>query len=119
MVSSLNVEKLKELGIISNPRMGFVAPPGYCWLSLDYSSQELMLGAAWSKDEMMTRAYTEPEVITREDGTTYKNPYADLHTLTAVKCCSKHLFENIPEWEWVSLSKSNDSRKKGKITNFG
>jgi DNA polymerase-1 len=99
--------------------MGFVAPSDKCWLSLDYSGQELMIATAWSKDEMMTRAFTEPEVLTTPEGKSYKNPYADLHTLTAVTCCSAELFEGVSEYDWVALSKENKSRQKGKITNFG
>jgi hypothetical protein len=67
----------------------------------------------------MVRAFTEPEELTLPDGTVYKNPYADLHTLTAVKCCAPQAFAGIPESKWVPLSKDNGSRQKGKITNFG
>ena len=78
-----------------------------------------MVATAWSKDPAMVRAFTEPEVLTLPDGTTYKNPYADLHALTAVKCCAPKLFVNVPESEWVPRSKENGSRQKGKLTNFG
>jgi DNA polymerase I-like protein with 3'-5' exonuclease and polymerase domains len=78
-----------------------------------------MVATAWSKDPAMERAFTEPEVLTLPDGTTYKNPYADLHTLTAVKCCAPALFHGVTEHEWVSKAKENGSRHNGKTTNFG
>jgi DNA polymerase I-like protein with 3'-5' exonuclease and polymerase domains len=107
------------LKIDATPRMGFIAKADHCWVSLDYSGQELMLGAAWSKDKKMTAAFTEDEFLVNEAGVRYKNPYADLHTLTAVTCCSAPLFKGVPKEEWFSLSKKNKSRQKGKITNFG
>ena len=64
-----------------------------------------MVATAWSKDPAMVRAFTEPEELTLADGTHYKNPYADLHALTAVKCCAPKLFEGVPEFEWVPRSK--------------
>lgn len=104
---------------LGTPRQAFVVPSEKVWISVDFSGQELMVATAWSKDPAMVRAFTEPEELTLPDGKRYKNPYADLHALTAVKCCAPKLFINVPEFEWVPRSKENGSRQKGKITNFG
>ena len=110
----------KAMPFIANPRTGFaVEDPNRVWVSVDYSGQELMIAAAWSKDPAMIRAFKEPEEKTLPDGTKYKNPYADLHALTGIECCAPHLFIGVPEHELVALAKANGARKSGKITNFG
>jgi DNA polymerase I-like protein with 3'-5' exonuclease and polymerase domains len=109
----------KDLKFKVGPRMGFVAASNYTWLSIDYSGQELMIASAISKDKAMETAFLSPAMITKEDGSSYKNPYADLHALTAVKCCAPHLFQGIPEDKWVELAAANGTRQRGKITNFG
>lgn len=87
--------------------------------------------AVLSQDHNMLGAFILPEekVITLEDGTEkrYKNPYTDLHLLTAKECCFPEIFVGQPEHKWDEVARDpkalvnllGDSRKYGKVTNFG
>lgn len=105
----------------------FVCPPGYVWLSCDYSSQEIMAVAALSNDEaildVLKRKKWDP-YTKDEKGNDIKDPYTDLHYVAA---------ESIkPELKDLPLSKRKDEaeiklpelgnkspRSIGKILNFG
>lgn len=87
--------------------------------------------AVLSQDHNMLGAFILPEKKTAilGDGTEkeYKNPYTDLHLLTAKECCFPEIFQGQPEhmWPQISIDSSilvnllGDARKYGKITNFG
>jgi DNA polymerase-1 len=98
--------------------MGFCAPPGKVFLSVDFSSQELLLAAALSKDPVMVRSFKEPLTITLPDGTVYDNPHADLHTMSTVGAVAPDLFKFQPESEWVRIAKKSGKRQYGKVLNF-
>ena len=78
----------------------------------------------------MLQAFTLPpkkKGITKEGKEiVYKNPYADLHLITAKECCFPELFEGREEYEIDTIGRDNtvlknllgDPRKYGKITNF-
>jgi hypothetical protein len=106
-----------------NPRMSFVAPPGKIIYDCDFASQELRTAAAVSKCPVMTAAYTVDEFLYRPDGTPYRNPAADLHTLNAVKCTHPKLFEGVPEDQWDKVARTElpnkvEPRRQGKILSF-
>ena len=114
--------------VITNPRWTFVTEEGRVLISADYSGQELMVAAVWSGDESMNRAFKEDEWLPHPDNKdeVYKNPWADLHTLSTVQCCFPELFEGQPEHLWVKIAKNEDLiTKKGtardwaKKLNFG
>lgn len=115
--------------LAATPRHAFVAPPGYSIISADYKSQELLIAAVLSGDELMLRTFKEPGVKTIQlDGQeiTYKNPYSDLHLLTCKDCCYPQLFENQPEHLWDTLARNRsltgngkEPRATAKTVNFG
>lgn len=83
-----------------------------------------MMGAALSKDPVMVEAYTVPKKLKDADGNEYKNPYSDLHCMSAVTCIMPSWFKGIPETEWVDHSKKvppqskRSPRDNGKVLNF-
>lgn len=89
---------------ISNPRNGFCTTKGVI-ISCDLSGQELRTAAVVSKDPAMCNTFLAPSVIQREDGSSYENPYTDLHLLTCVNATHPELFAGLPEDQWLSKSK--------------
>jgi len=118
-------------------RGGFVAPPGYVLLSVDFSSQELYIAAVLSQDQTMLKAFLSEETLPLldldgkqvvKDGKQvfYPNPDADLHTLTCMGCCFPHLFVGKQRHEWVDIAKNESlitqkgkPRDYAKRVNFG
>ena len=121
-------EDLKPYSI--TPRSIICAPKGKVLSAVDYKNQELYFIAVLSEDQNMLKAFTLPEKYSYIDsnGNTveYKNPEADLHTMTAKECCFPYLFENQPFEKWSDIARDKtvlknllgDPRKYGKITNF-
>lgn len=112
---------------ISNPRNGFCADPqgaGGSILSLDFSSQEVLVATVLSKDPAMTDACLLPKKKTLPDGTEYADPNADFHTLTASTCTHSDLTKGKPESEWdkivrtVQPGERRKPRDTGKTLNF-
>jgi DNA polymerase-1 len=108
-------------------RKAFVAPPGWSWLSLDYSGQETRIAAAVSRDEAMLNVYRrerdDPFDID-EEGNKYISPYIDLHYVSGEGIFPELL--NLPGNERLSASKkkkaelNGDSQRGiGKTLNFG
>jgi DNA polymerase-1 len=138
-VSTIPVQSVGAAITLSvTPRSGFVAPPGYAILSVDFSSQEIYVAAVLSKDEKILQSFLEPEILPLLDAqgnqlkdkegkdVFYKNPLADLHTITCKDCCFPHLFHNAPIHEWVKIAKDEskinlkgDPRTYAKRLNFG
>jgi len=108
------------------PKNIFVCPEGWLFTGLDYSSQELMIGAVWSGDPKMLQAYIEPEKVSHpETGEQINNPLADLHTITTKEACFPAIFKGKDWYEWIPTAKSkgliqfpHEPRHYGKITNF-
>lgn len=64
----------------------FVAPPGYVWLSCDFSSQELLCVGALSGEPNMLSTFARKKwdpYIKDENGDSIKDPYTDLHYVAA------------------------------------
>jgi len=106
----------------------FVAPKGYSIVSADYKSQEMLIAAVLSQDELMLASFREPPTKTIQvDGKeiTYPNPATDLHLLTAKDCCFPRCFEGKPEHEWLKIAKGTTTpsgkslRDVAKTVNFG
>jgi DNA polymerase I-like protein with 3'-5' exonuclease and polymerase domains len=111
-----------------NSRFALQAPPGYAWVSVDFSSQELRLAGAFSKDSAITEIYVLEDEYHRgirplplsPEGLTYTDPKVDQHLVA-----STFLNKDI-EWRMVNepWTVSADDpvispwRKKGKIMNF-
>lgn len=126
-----------EVTLSTTLRSGFVAPEGYVLASIDYSSQELYVAAVLSGDQTMLQAFKSPEKLPLLDADNnpivkdgqavyYKNPDADLHTITAQGCCYPELFRNQPKHEWVGIAKDaslisakGSARDAAKRVNFG
>lgn len=107
------------------PRHAIVAPPGYVLASVDFSNQEMYIGAVLSQDQVMLNAFSAPLTISIESKE-YPNPDTDLHTLTTVNCCFPSLFEGVPKHLWVATAKDESlitmkgsPRDFAKRTNFG
>lgn len=104
--------------------MPFCAPEGKVIIEADFSAQELRLGAALSKDPVMTDSFTSEEFIKDTEGNLFPNPVADLHTMSAVRCVMPSWFEGIPETQWVKRSKETPPGEKrtprdnAKVLNF-
>jgi hypothetical protein len=112
------------------PRHCFTAPKGKVFISLDFKNQEMYAAGVLSQDDLILNALlNEPETKkTIVDGKEieYKNYLADLHTITCIKCCFPHLFENQPEYKFVDIAKDSslipqkgDPRLYSKVCNFG
>jgi len=120
------------------PRHLITAPQGKSLVSIDYKNQELFFIAVLSEDENMIYPFEAEEkvykrddkghIINDEEGNpiSYKNPYADLHTVTTAECCFPYLFEGQPLDKWDSIARDpntikllGDPRVYGKKTNFG
>jgi DNA polymerase-1 len=86
-----NIPMRSEIG--KEIRKGFIAPPGWCILSADYSQIELRVLAHLSGDENLTSAFQAGQ---------------DIHTKTAA------LIFDIPEEEVTP-----EHRRKAKVVNFG
>jgi hypothetical protein len=130
-----------NVSISATARHGFVAPPGWLMLSIDYSNQEMYIAAVQSGDKAMLNSFLPNAqlsdyipYLTDEGDVFYKdgkpvmvtNPDKDMHTLTAAKCCYPKLFEGQPTHKWVEIAKnkklvkgSKTPRDTGKSTNFG
>jgi hypothetical protein len=110
--------------LIAHPRMPFCAPEGKVIIEADFSAQELRLGAALSKDPVMTVSFTSDEFIYDTEGNPCPNPAADLHCMSAVRCVLPSWFEEIPETQWVKRSKEvppgakRTPRDDAKVLNF-
>jgi hypothetical protein len=109
----------------ANPRMGFMAPEGGLLASIDFKAQEVYTAAVASGDPQMLKAMLDDEYIVGPDGKQYKNPYADLHTLSA-RCTHPEIFKNVPEHLWRTVAENPDlisekgsARHWGKVLNFG
>lgn len=123
LASPIKEEQL--LSLISNPRNGFcVQEPNRVLVSLDYSGQEARIAAVLSQDPAMVTAHLAPSELTKEDGTTYRNPAADLHLLTAANCSHPHLVKDVPPDQWYDILTEKEPgaklkpRNTGKIINF-
>lgn len=112
------------------PRHCFTASKGKVFISLDFKNQEMYAAGVLSQDDLILNALlNEPETKkTIVDGKEieYKNYLADLHTITCIKCCFPHLFENQPEYKFVDIAKDGslipqkgDPRLYSKVCNFG
>lgn len=118
----------QEILFRMNPKGCLLARPGRLVGSIDYSGQELMIVGYESKEPLFIEAFNQPEVTTHPlTGALVKNPYADLHTITTVKCTHPHLFpESEVEWyDWLPIAKDEsktpqgvEPRQFGKRTNF-
>jgi len=107
----------------------FVAPPGYSIVSADYKSQEMLIAAVLSQDELMLTSFSAPptKTVTLANGetVTYPNPQTDLHLLTAKDCCFPQYFAEVPEHEWLKVAKGTQTssgktlRDVAKTVNFG
>lgn len=104
--------------ILAHPRMPFCAPKGKLIVECDYSSQELRIGAALSKDQKMTNAFLAPEFI-EVSGEKYPNPTADLHSISSIYCINPGWFENTPENLWVKRSKEVPPGQKCSPRDYG
>jgi hypothetical protein len=115
------VVELQE--IISNPRNGFCTSKGVI-ISCDFSSQELRTSAVLSKDPAMCASYLVPEKLITPEGKEYKNPRADLHTLSAVNCIDPQRFVGTTEDQWEGIARAKlptdkrSPRDTGKTLNF-
>ena len=116
---------LDEAKFSLSQRECFVAPPGYVMVSCDYSSQELLVMAALSQDEVMLRAFTAPKTLV-VDGVEYPNPDADLHVQNAANCCYPHLFQGQPKHLWDAIARDKSltgtgvsARQRGKVLSYG
>ena len=110
--------------LISHPRMPFCAPAGKVIIEADYSSQELAVGAALSRDPVMEASFTAPKVLVDVDGNEYTNPVSDLHAQSAINCVMPEWFKGIPDNKLVIRSKEvppgskRSPRDDGKVLNF-
>lgn len=68
--------------VMLNYRYCFVASPGNLFLSLDYSSQEIRVMVALSRDPMLIKIHAQPDMVMHE-GKMQKNAAADLYSMTA------------------------------------
>ncbi len=96
-------------------RTCFWAPKGRCILSLDFSSQELLLAAVMSEDPVMLDVFRQPEKIIHTNGNEVSNPDADMHTQTAKAVFPNAFIENgkvLPKEDWVEVAK--DPKRIGK-----
>lgn len=94
--------------------------------------------AVLSGDENMIKAFEAPAKLplTDQEGNQvydekgnpkyFKNPNADLHTITTKTCCFPEVFEGKPFSEWSAIARNpeviqllGDPRLYGKKTNFG
>jgi hypothetical protein len=101
---------------MSNPRNGFTCGngSGKSIVSLDYSSQEILVATVLSKDPAMTQAQLLPKKLALPDGTTYTNPRGDLHSWTCSNCTHPHLVEGKPESEWDEIVRKLQPGEKRK-----
>lgn len=97
--------------LLLTPRHGIVAPKGYSIVSLDFKNQEIYIATWLSQDPKFLTVFSEPETIT-VDGIEYKNPDADLHTLTAAYCCFPQLFSGQPKHLWREIADNPDLIKQ-------
>lgn len=67
--------KTKKFKLRSTPRAGLIAPRGYSIGSVDFSAQEAMIAAYFSRDPMLLEIFNAPMKL--ETGE--KNPKADIH----------------------------------------
>lgn len=111
-------------------RHGFVAGEGQVLCDLDFKNQEMYFAGVCSQEPRILRAILEepPELTIEIDGkeVTYKNPLADLHTMTTKDCCFPHLFVGVPDHLVVATAEDDtriaikgNPRLYGKVTNFG
>lgn len=112
-------------------RHGFVAPPDHILLSLDFSAQEIYVVAVLSGDIRILNTFLVPEylplldpsgnpVIKDGQEVFYKNPAADLHTITCKECCFPELFVGKSEHQWVDIAKDKTLiKQKGTARDFG
>lgn len=91
------------------------APKGRCLVSLDFRSQELMIAAVQSLDNLMLQAFRVPETLVDELGIVYSNPDADLHTLTCLQLFPDIFIEpdgsKLPKSKWVERAKDESQTK--------
>lgn len=104
--------------------MPFCAPPGKVIIECDYSSQEVVFGAALSNDPIMVESFMAPDTLLDEEGNRYKNYRSDFHTLTTINCIAPEWFEGIPESQIVKRAKEvppgakRSHRDNGKTLGF-
>lgn len=98
---------------------------GLLWFSGDYSSQELRIASAASKDKSMLDVFylqrDNPTLLHPETNKEYANPLCDLHIVAARKMFP--FLEQVPLWELEEastkpLEDGKVPRKVGKIVNF-
>ncbi|MFB6276287.1 MAG: DNA polymerase, partial [Halothece sp.] len=125
-MTATTANEVQNLTFHAPIRAGFMAEEGRVKASIDYSSQEMMIAAVFSGDPTLLGAFQQPKEVTEIDGSVYKNPFADIHALNAVYCTHPHLFENVPEKEWVAIAKDEsltnhkgDARSKAKNLGYG
>lgn len=116
----------KKIRIKTGMRGVFTAPPGYNVCVSDYSSQELRVAAAASKDEAMLATYflerTNPKKVRIDTGQEYDNPETDLHLVAALGIFPELL--QYDEWDRLKMAKTLERNGKnyrfiGKTLNFG
>lgn len=105
----------------------FVAPPGYVWLSCDFSSQELLCVAALANEPNMLSTFMRKKwnpYIKDENGEDIKDPYTDLHYVAAesIKPSLKDLpisqRKDAAEEKLPELG-NKSPRASAKVLNFG
>ena len=106
-------------------RHAFVAPQDYVWCSADFSSQEMRIAAALSRDEALLNIYfmerDSPYLTNPNTGEEYENPECDPHVMAA-----RELYDYLKQvdiWDLIKASKSPNKdglipRQIGKILNF-
>lgn len=111
-----NLNQLPKKGEGIRLRNCFVAPPGYVICAMDFSGQELRLGAEESQDEMLLSCYI---------GDNLRNP----HALTAAQI-AKHFASPFGDYNYFMAVRDSSDEKtdeykeqktwydKGKGTNF-
>lgn len=110
--------------LIAHPRMPFCAPEGKVIIEADFSAMELMCGAAYSHDPVMTESFIAPKKLIDANGKEYNNPVSDLHTQSAINCIMPSWFVGVPDSQLVERAKEvppgekKSPRDNGKTLNF-